>query len=58
MIGKLRSTNKTVCIYNESNGDCVPNGTWDLQKGDFIDFRFGLGNTQVVNFYYALLAGI
>jgi len=57
MSGKLRGTKKTVCIYNESNGDCIPNGNWDLQKGDFIDFRFGLGSTQVVNFYYALLAG-
>ena len=57
-VGTLRRTNQTVCIYNESYGDCIPNNNYDLQAGDFIDFKFGLGNTQVVNFYYVLLAGI
>ena len=58
MVGKLRRTNQTVCLYNESNGDCIPSNNYDLLAGDFIDFRFGLGQTQVVNFYYLLLAGI
>ena len=58
MVRTLRRTNQTVCIYNESNGDCMPNNNHNLQVGDFIDFSFGLGNTQVGNFYYVLLAGI
>ena len=32
-------------------------GTWDLETGDVIDFTFGLGATQTVNFYYGIFGG-
>jgi hypothetical protein len=35
----------------------VPLGTWNLEKGDVIDFTFGLGPTQIVRFYYGIFGG-
>jgi hypothetical protein len=55
MVGTLRSTTGGACVYNETNGDCIPWGQWDLQVGDIIDFRFDLRATKDVEFYYAFI---
>jgi len=54
-VGSLRGTTVKTCQYNETNRDCVPAGAWDLGTRDTIDFTFGLGPTQDVRFYYAII---
>jgi hypothetical protein len=56
MVGSLRGTTAKVCNYNVSNRDCVPAGRYDLKKGNYIDFTFGLGQDQDVRFYYSIIA--
>jgi len=56
MVGSLRGTTAKVCNYNVSNRDCIPAGRYDLQKGNYIDFTFGLGGDQEVRFYYSIIA--
>jgi hypothetical protein len=56
MVGSLRGTTAKVCNYNVSNRDCIPAGRYDLQKGNYIDFTFGLGGDQDVRFYYSIIA--
>ena len=55
--GSLRRTKDQTCVYNATNLDCVPQGRWDLETGDVIDFIYGLGPTQVVRLYYGIFGG-
>jgi hypothetical protein len=55
-VGSLRGTTWKTCQYNETNRDCVPAGAWNLAAGDIIDFTFGVGPTQDVRFYYAIIS--
>jgi len=55
MVGSLRGTTARTCSYNETNRDCVPTFRYDLTAGQTIDFTFGLGATQAVRFYYAII---
>ena len=57
LVGSLRRTKSQTCAYNVTNLDCVPLGTWNLETGDVIDFRFGLGPTLSVRFYYGIFGG-
>ena len=49
LVGSLRRKNDLTCAYNETNRDCVPRGTWNLETRDF--FTFGLGLMQIMRFY-------
>jgi hypothetical protein len=55
-VGSLRGTTYKTCRYNETSRDCAPAGTWNLAAGDIIDFTFGVGPTQDVRFYYAIIS--
>jgi hypothetical protein len=55
MVATVRSTQQTVCTFNTTARNCVPSGKFNLSSGSFIDFAFGVGSTQNVRFYYAVL---
>jgi hypothetical protein len=55
MVGSLRGTTAKTCHYNVTNRDCIPGGTYDLKAKTDIDFTFGLGPSQDVKFYYAII---
>jgi hypothetical protein len=55
IVATLRSTTVKLCNYDVTNRDCIPTGQYALTAGDNIDFTFGLGDRQVVWFYYAII---
>jgi hypothetical protein len=56
IVGTLHGTNVEACQYNETHRDCVPQGKYNLNQGDVVDFTFGIGLTQIVRFYYVILS--
>jgi len=55
VVGSLRGTNAKPCNYNQTNQVCAPTDIYNLKTGNIIDFTFGILDTQVFLFYYAIL---
>jgi hypothetical protein len=56
-VGALPQATVDICNYNATNRDCVPTGLFNFNKGDILNFTFGLSNGQRVRFYYAIIGG-
>jgi hypothetical protein len=55
IVGSLRGTDAKPCDYNQTNQVCAPTGIYNFKTGNIVDFTFGILDTQVFLFYYAIL---
>jgi hypothetical protein len=42
-------------MFNTTNRECEPAGTFNIASGNYVDFSLGLQWGQEVNLYYGIL---